>query len=105
MGVVLLGWAAGAWTRRSFAAVALSLLLLPALATVTTLDGTRVFAMVSFPALLVLLGWVVDRVEAGSREARFARRATIVALAASPLIPALITEPNGLAHFVFPWAL
>lgn len=102
--LLLVAAAAGAWTRRQWIGVLLGLVILPAALTVTTLDGTRVFAMVSLPAVLVLLGWVLDRVEDGRFEVAFVQRVTTAVLLLSPLVPALITEPNGHAFFTFPWA-
>lgn len=88
-------------SRRSMLLVAL--VGVPAAVTVTTYDGTRVFAMVSLAGFLVLLGRVVDAVESGKVDARFACRATAAALLAAPLLPALITAPHGGAHFTFPF--
>lgn len=102
-GVLVLVWAGRRWSGRRFVGVVAALVAGPALATVTTLDGTRVFAMVSLPALLVVVAWVVERVEAGRLPEAFATRVTTAALLVSPLVPALVTDPFGRSQFSFPW--
>lgn len=102
-GLVLLAALALRWDRRRTATVLAGLVALPALVTVTTLDGTRVFAMVSMPAYLVLVARVADGFGAGTVERSLVRRATTAALLAAPLFPALMTAPTGDAHFVFPF--
>jgi hypothetical protein len=103
-GLLVLAWAVGRWAPRRVALVAGALVLVPAAASVTTLDGTRVFAMVSLPALLVLVGWVVERAEQGEEgSARLVHRATAAVLVLAPIVPALITDPNGGASFTVPW--
>jgi len=104
-GVVLVGWLVCSWRPRVLAGVLACLVLPAALATMTTIDGTRVFVMVSLPAFLVLLGWVIDRVESAPRvDAQLVRRITIAVLVLAPIAPALIAEPSGSTYFVFPWA-
>lgn len=102
-GLVVLAPLALRWTRGQTVAVLAGLVALPAAVTVATLDGTRVFAMVSLPAYLVLLGRLVDAVGEGAVERTFVRRATVAALLAAPLLPALLTSPGGEPHFVFPF--
>lgn len=102
-GLVVLAPLALRWTRGQAVAVLAGLVALPAAVTVATLDGTRVFAMVSLPAYLVLLGRLVDAVGEGAVERTFVRRATVAALLAAPLLPALLTSPGGEPHFVFPF--
>ena len=103
-----LGWAlvalvllVGRWRARPALALLGGLVLLPAAATILTLDGTRVFAMVSLPAILVLLGWVGER--ATGPEPTLVRRATVAVLAVSLVVPALVTDTQGVAAFPFPW--
>ncbi|HEV7719916.1 MAG TPA: hypothetical protein VGO60_01455, partial [Iamia sp.] len=60
--VVALSWFLHRWTIRRWAELVAALVVIPAAVTVTTLDGSRVFAMVSLPGLLVLVGWIGDRV-------------------------------------------
>lgn len=102
-GLVVLAPLALRWTRGQAVAVLAGLVALPAAVTVATLDGTRVFAMVSLPAYLILLGRLVDAVGEGAVERTFVRRATVAALLAAPLLPALLTSPGGEPHFVFPF--
>ncbi len=99
-------WLAGDGDLRRWLVV-VGLLIGPAAAvTVTTHDGTRVFAMASLPALLVVLGWVVDRVHDAERPdlRRLAARVTGTALLLSPLLPALVTDPSGLTFYRFAWS-
>ena len=74
-------------------AVACGVVLVPAAATVTTLDGSRVFCAVSAVALLVLLVRVVPRVEHpdGSWMLRGAAALMLVGL----LVPAINTTYRG----------
>ena len=104
-GLVLVGWLVCAWRPRVLVGVLAALVVPAALATMTTIDGTRVFVMVSLPAFLVLLGWVIDRVgTAPTIDAQLIRRITIAVLVVAPIAPALIAEPSGSTYFVFPWA-
>lgn len=102
--VLAAAWIIGRWSRTTGASVAAALLVPGALAWATTLDGTRVFVMVSLPAFLVLLAWLVDQLEvwpvAGRR---LMERLTVAALVLAPIVPALIAEPSGAPYFVFPW--
>lgn len=103
--VVGLTWFLRDWSARRWAGLAAALVVVPAAVTVTTVDGTRVFAMVSLPGLLVVLGWVADRFESGTPAVRtVVTRATTLALLVAPLVPAVITEPIGRQWFPFPWA-
>jgi hypothetical protein len=104
-GLVALTWFVRSWSLGRWCALVGSLVALPALATITTLDGTRVFAMASLPGLLVLVGWVADRVEDPAALGRqVVRRATVAALCVAPFVPALITDPMGNVWFAFPWS-
>ena len=76
--------------------------LLPALATVTTFDGTRVFAMVTFASVLVGTCWIVEHAEGDWGVAL--RRLTAAVVLVSPILPVVLSDPTGEAFFVFPWA-
>lgn len=102
-GLVLLAALACGWGRRTVALVLVGLVAVPASVTVTTLDGTRVFAMVSMAAYLVVLGHLVDAAGEGRVDRRFVRRSTTAALLAAPLLPALMTALSGDPHFVMPF--
>lgn len=104
-GVVGLSWFVRSWALRRWLELVAAVVALPALATLTTLDGTRVFAMVSLPALLVLVGWVADRADdPAAPGAGIVRRATVAALVLAPVLPAIISEPTGNVWFSFPWS-
>lgn len=79
-----------------------ALIAVPAVATITTLDGTRVFAMVSLPALLVVIGWV-DAQALGERSERVLQRVATAALLAGVVLPALVTHTGGGHWFMFPF--
>jgi hypothetical protein len=108
-----LGWAlvalvalAGRWRARPLLGLLAGLVVLPAAATILTLDGTRVFAMVSLPAVLVLLGWLAPRAAADAPDGAvgaLVRRATLLALVLAPLVPALVLDTQGGLSFPFPW--
>ncbi|HEU5152615.1 MAG TPA: hypothetical protein VFU19_19150 [Iamia sp.] len=109
-----LGWAlvvlvalVGRWRARPLAGLVAGLVVLPGAATILTLDGTRVFTMVSLPAVLVLLGWLAPRADdvagADRSVAVLVRRATVLALAVAPLVPALVVDTTGAVSFPFPW--
>lgn len=102
-GLVVLAALALGWNRRTLAVVLVGLVAVPASVTITTLDGTRVFAMVSMAAYLVVLGRLADATGAGHLDRRFVRRATTAALLVAPLLPALMTAPSGDPHFVMPF--
>ena len=105
-----LGWAlvvlvalVGRWRARPLLGLLAGLVVLPAAATILTLDGTRVFAMVSLPAVLVLLGWVARRAADDGAVGALVRRATLIALVLAPLVPALVVDTQGGLSFPFPW--
>ena len=102
-GLVLLAALVLGWDRRTLAVVLVGLVAVPASVTMTTLDGTRVFAMVSMAAYLVVLGRLADATGEGRVDRRFVRRATAAALLVAPLLPALMTAPSGDPHFVMPF--
>ena len=102
-GLVVLAALALGWNRRTLAVVLVGLVAVPASVTITTLDGTRVFAMVSMAAYLVVLGRLADATGEGRLDRRFVRRATAAALLVAPLLPALMTAPSGDPHFVMPF--
>jgi hypothetical protein len=83
--------------------VATALVVVPAAVTSTTLDGTRVFAMVSFPAFLVLLRWI-DARSVSEPAQRTVQRLTTAALLVGLLLPALVADPRGEFWFRLPWA-
>lgn len=73
---------------------------IPGLAALTTTDGTRVFATISWAAFLALL---VSAIESGdSRSADHLRWAAPVLLVATPLLPSVVTNASGLVES--PWA-
>ncbi|WP_420450890.1 hypothetical protein [Ilumatobacter sp.] len=82
------------------AAVGVGLIGLPALASVTTLDGTRVFVMVSLPALLVLLARVSTDGVATPEHATI-ERATWTAVGVMLVTPGLMTWVDG--EILSPW--
>lgn len=105
-----LGWAlvvlvalVGRWRARPLLGLLAGLVVLPAAATILTLDGTRVFAMVSLPAVLVLLGWLAPRAADDGAVGALVRRATLIALVLAPLVPALVVDTQGGLSFPFPW--
>jgi hypothetical protein len=110
-----LGWAlvvlvalVGRWRARPLAGLLAGLVVLPGAATILTLDGTRVFTMVSLPAVLVLLGWLAPRADADAPDrpgAALIRRVTVVAFVVAPLVPALVVDTTGALSFPFPWAV
>lgn len=95
--------ATGRMTPVRWLGVGTALVVVPAAVTSTTLDGTRVFAMVSLPAFLVLLRWI-DARSVGEAAQRTVQRLTAAALLAGLLLPALVADPRGEFWFRLPWA-
>lgn len=80
------------------------LLAIPAAATLVTLDGTRVFAVISWPALLVATQWLGERQDVGEFLLRGEPRldAILSGLVGLWLVaPAYITWKGG--SFILPW--
>ena len=82
--------------------VSIGLIGLPALVTITTLDGTRVFASISWPALLAMIVWRVTAEEALPRNEQLLDQTASTALLASPIAPSIVTHPRN--YLQTPWS-
>ena len=97
-----IGWVAVAlclWAirsdRASLVMVSCGLVALPAVATISTTDGTRVFAMITWPALLAVVAWRLEAERSVQSHERWFERIAPFALLASPILPSLVTGSAG----------
>ena len=82
-------------------ALVVGLLVVPALASIGTLDGTRVFAMVSLAPLLVVATWLA-RLDPDGRQAPVVAHASRAAVGLMLITPGLATWARGAISI--PWA-
>ena len=87
--------------RKGLAATIAGLVVLPALATVLTTDGTRVFAAISWPALLAALVSSVRGKQETPAPRRWLERLAPIALVGSLVMPAIVTTGDG--QVFAPW--